>query len=74
LYLSKKNTQKHGSKFRRETRKKEDVKDTEPKVTGNEVKNIRKASRKQNIDLDHLTTLLSGCTVQNNSGQQNVLQ
>jgi len=51
------------SKFRREPRKKEDVKDTKSKVTGNEGKNIRKTSRKQTIDLDHLTTLLSGLNI-----------
>jgi hypothetical protein len=50
FYLSNKNKQKNGSKFRREARKKEDVKDTKSKVTGNEGKNIRKTSRKQNID------------------------
>ena len=36
LYLSKKNKQKRRSKFRREPRKKEGVKDTESKATGNE--------------------------------------
>jgi len=46
LYLSKQNKQKHRSKFRRELRKKEDVKDTKSKVTGNEGKNTPKASRK----------------------------
>jgi len=43
LCLSKQNKQKHGSKFRREPRKKEDIKDKKSKVTGNERKNIRKA-------------------------------
>ena len=37
--------------------KREDVKETRSKVTGNGEK-ILKASRKQNIDLEHLTTLL----------------
>lgn len=35
MYLSKKNKQKHRCKFRRETRKREGVKNTESKVTGN---------------------------------------
>jgi hypothetical protein len=55
--LSKKNKQKHGNKFRMGPEKREDVKETRSKVTGNGEK-ILKASRKQNIDLEHLTTLL----------------
>jgi hypothetical protein len=36
LYLSKKNKQKNRSKVRREPRKREGVKNTESKVTGND--------------------------------------